>query len=103
MSKLSSASRVLLASAAIALAIPAAIAEQKKETNSVADPYLWLEDVTGDKAQDWARQQNARTDAEPAAGPECAKLQADILAIQTGRARRRDRGGQYVSIPGVAV
>src|SRR3546814_11176024 len=45
------------------------------------DPYLWLEDVTGDKALGWARQQNARTDAELAAAPGFDRLKADILAI----------------------
>src|SRR5690606_29133623 len=46
-----------------------------------ADPWAWLEDVTGDKALGWARAQNARTDAELAQGPEFEKLKADILAI----------------------
>jgi prolyl oligopeptidase len=45
------------------------------------DPYLWLEDVTGDKALGWAKQQNAHTDAELAATPGFDKLQSDILAI----------------------
>jgi len=46
-----------------------------------ADPYAWLEDVTGDKPLDWVRTQNARTDAELAAGPGFAPLQAQLRAI----------------------
>jgi prolyl oligopeptidase len=37
------------------------------------DPYLWLEDVTGDKALDWVKKQNAvsqkELEAEPGFGP----------------------------------
>ena len=51
------------------------------QAQAAADPYLWLEDVTGDKALGWAKQQNARTDAELDAVPGFDKLQSDILAI----------------------
>lgn len=45
------------------------------------DPYLWLEDVTGDRALAWVREQNAKTEAELAATPEFRQLEADIRAI----------------------
>ena len=45
------------------------------------DPYLWLEDVTGEKQLDWVRGQNARTEAELSGAPGFDKLQADILAV----------------------
>src|SRR5690606_509000 len=81
----------LVAASTAAFAVPvhaAAQAATGQETPTVADnapadtdPYLWLEDVTGDKALDWARQQNARTDAELAVAPGFGQLKADILAI----------------------
>lgn len=46
-----------------------------------ADPYLWLEDVTGDKQLAWVREQNARTEAELAGAPGFDKLESDILAV----------------------
>src|SRR5690606_13535443 len=85
----SQAGRALVASAILALALPAAIAQQKESSN-VVDPYLWLEDVTGDKAMDWARAQNARTDAELAAGPEFATLKSEVLAILDSDAKIPD-------------
>src|SRR3546814_11503976 len=57
----------LVAASTAAFAAPAPAQEEPAvaETAPVAtDPYLWMEDVTGDKALGWARQQNARTDAE---------------------------------------
>jgi prolyl oligopeptidase len=96
MSKSSSARHALVAAGLILAFAPAFAADQKKETPvadpqaQTADPYLWLEDVTGDKALGWARQQNARTDAELAAGPEFAKLQSDFLAILDSKAKIPD-------------
>src|SRR6476619_6931184 len=40
------------------------------KTNTVEDPYLWLEDVTGDKALDWVRQKNAVSTRELQARPD---------------------------------
>ena len=48
---------------------------------TAADPYLWLEDVTGDKQLAWVHEQNARTEAELAGAPGFDKLQAEILAV----------------------
>ena len=33
-------------------------------SESADDPYLWLEDVTGDEALDWVRARNEPTRAE---------------------------------------
>src|SRR5690606_29926857 len=88
-SKSPQAGRALIASVLLALALPAATAQQKESSN-VVDPYLWLEDVTGDKALDWARAQNARTDAELAAGPEFATLKSEVLAILDSDAKIPD-------------
>ena len=87
MPKLTSACRALAAAGLVAstavFAAPALAAQQEDTVaeTTPADPYLWLEDVTGDKPLAWAKQQNARTDAELAQGPEFAKLQSEILAI----------------------
>ena len=45
------------------------------------DPYLWLEDVQGDRALDWVRAQNAVAQAELAQGPEFQALNDRLLAV----------------------
>ncbi|MEO5565508.1 MAG: prolyl oligopeptidase family serine peptidase [Luteimonas sp.] len=85
--------RALIAAGLIFAIAPAFAADQKETTvaepqvQSAADPYLWLEDVTGDKALAWARLQNARTDAELGSDPTFAKLKTEILAIMDSDAK----------------
>ena len=89
MPKLTSACRAIAAAGLVAastavLAAPALASNQEDPAvaeTTPADPYRWLEDVTGDKPLAWAKQQNARTDAELAQGPRFAELQSEILAI----------------------
>ncbi|HEX5756773.1 MAG TPA: S9 family peptidase, partial [Arenimonas sp.] len=45
------------------------------------DPWLWLEDVAGDKALDWVRAQNADSQKQLEADPDFAKLRDDLRAI----------------------
>lgn len=45
------------------------------------DPYLWLEDVTADKALDWVRARNAKTQAHFDNNPGFIKLRDDLLTI----------------------
>ncbi len=45
------------------------------------DPYAWLEEVQGDKALGWVREQNAKAEAELARTPEFRRLEAELLAI----------------------
>ncbi len=45
------------------------------------DPYLWLEDVTGERALDWVRARNAVTTHALAESSEFLALQARLLAI----------------------
>jgi prolyl oligopeptidase len=45
----------------------------------VDDPYLWLEDVTGDRPLDWVRARNDEAVAELAGGPRHAALKAELL------------------------
>ncbi len=56
----------------------------------VDDPYAWLEDVTGERALDWVRAQNARTEAELADTPQFRQLESDIRAILDSDARIPD-------------
>ena len=51
------------------------------------DPFLWLEDVSGDKALDWVRTQNARSQEVLVADPSFAPLRADLRAILDSDAR----------------
>ncbi|MFK7735937.1 MAG: prolyl oligopeptidase family protein [Pirellulaceae bacterium] len=48
---------------------------------SEEDPYLWLEDVTGEKALDWVREQNKSTQTHFEAQPEFQTMQDDLLKI----------------------
>ncbi len=52
-----------------------------------ADPYAWLEDVTGARPLDWVTRQNARTDAELAGTPQFAQREADLRAILDSEAK----------------
>jgi prolyl oligopeptidase len=51
------------------------------------DPYLWLEDVEGERALTWVREQNARSLAVLEADPRFAQLRTDALAIANNRDR----------------
>lgn len=56
------------------------------------DPFLWLEDVTGNKALEWVKARNAETIQEYGATPAFHQLEADVLKILDSRER----------IPGIA-
>lgn len=51
------------------------------------DPYLWLEDVTGDKQIAWVKEQNARTQPLLETTADYKELYARLLAIYTSRER----------------
>jgi prolyl oligopeptidase len=51
------------------------------------DPYLWLEDVAGDKALAWVRAQNAQTEKEFVANPRYEPLRQALLKILNSRER----------------
>ncbi len=51
------------------------------------DPWIWLEDVGGEKSLDWVRQRNKLSQAKLEAHPDFKKLNADILAILDSDAR----------------
>jgi prolyl oligopeptidase len=49
------------------------------------DPYLWLEDVKGDKALAWVKERNAETVKEFEQNGAFKKLESDILAIMDSK------------------
>jgi len=51
------------------------------------DPFLWLEDVGGERAMAWVRAQNAASERELAADPRFEPLRRDLLAILDSRQR----------------
>lgn len=51
------------------------------------DPYLWLENVTGQKPLEWVNAQNALTQPILEATPDFKPMQARMLAIATSRER----------------
>jgi prolyl oligopeptidase len=57
------------------------------KTANAADPFLWLEGVTDEKALDWVRERNAKAEAEIASSPEFQRLEADLRAILDSDAR----------------
>lgn len=62
------------------------------------DPYLWLEEVTGDKAMAWVRERNAETEAVIKNQPGFDKLRIELLEGLNARDRipRFTRMGDYV-------
>lgn len=51
------------------------------------DPYLWLEDVTGEKAIEWVKARNAKSQSKLEADPQFNALREDLLAILDSDAR----------------
>jgi prolyl oligopeptidase len=58
-------------------------------TNALAqeDPYLWLEEVMGDKAIAWVKEQNAKTQKSLEASPQFAAIRDKTLEVVNSRAR----------------
>jgi len=55
--------------------------------NAPEDPYLWLEDVTGEKALNWVRQQNAVSTKELEASGDFQPLRQRLLSILDSKER----------------
>jgi prolyl oligopeptidase len=67
---------LLLASCGVLLTLGAiALAQQ------IDDPFLWLEDVTGERPLDWAKEQNAESTGELAGADEFKALEMRLLSI----------------------
>ncbi|MDB6171523.1 MAG: Prolyl oligopeptidase [Chthoniobacteraceae bacterium] len=54
---------------------------QRPPLNEIEDPYLWLEDVTGEKALTWVRERNAESAVELESGKSFKELEQAILTI----------------------
>src|SRR5690606_9345878 len=79
--RMSPMSRFCLASA-IAVGVAGCTAQsQDGGADVAADPYQWLEDVTGEEALAWVREQNAAAEAELADTDAFRELEAELLAI----------------------
>lgn len=61
--------------------IPAYGQEKVSDVTIEEDPYLWLEDVTGEKALEWVRARNAETQAHFDNDPGFTELRDDLLKI----------------------
>lgn len=72
-----------------ALVFPAALAAQSSvpAPGSPDDPFLWLEEVEGDRALAWVRERNTRSLGVLESDPRFAGLNADALAILTSSDR----------------
>jgi prolyl oligopeptidase len=51
------------------------------------DPYLWMEEIQGERALAWARQENERTLPQLEADPRFRPMKAEALGILTSKAR----------------
>ncbi|MBC8056757.1 MAG: DUF924 family protein [Rhizobiales bacterium] len=51
------------------------------------DPFLWLEDVLGDRALAWVRERNANSQAVLRARPEYEPIRAGLLEVMNAKAR----------------
>jgi len=62
------------------------------------DPYLWLEDINGDSALAWVRDQNEETARRLKASPEFEALYQDALAVLNSASRipQVDQRGDYL-------
>lgn len=72
------------ASAAQTSAMPASLTPDGVKA---ADPFLWLEDVWGERAIGWVKQQNARTEAVFRADPRYEPFRREALSILTAQDR----------------
>lgn len=64
----------------------------------VQDPYLWLEDVMGDKAIAWVKEQNAKSQKEIEGHPAFGAIREKVLEVVNSRERIpfvQKRGGWY--------
>jgi prolyl oligopeptidase len=69
------------------LATAGAAPRTAAQDTTTTDPFLWLEDVEGERALAWVEDRNAVTMAELQAHPWFAGLQQDILRILTSQDR----------------
>jgi len=76
-----------LTSVALAQTIPSAPTDIAFATTDASDPYLWLEDVEGERALAWVEEQNTRSLGVLQGDPRYAGLHDAALAILEARDR----------------
>lgn len=77
--------RVISGLAAMSVISTAALAQTAQVTPE--DPYLWLEDVMGDKAIAWVKEQNAKTQKLLEAEPQFQPIRDKVLEVVNSRER----------------
>lgn len=77
----SSSRTLLLCAGLVASVVGIAHAQETDKVTDPSDSYAWLEGVEDQKALQWVRAENAKTEAELAAAPEFKKLEGEIRAI----------------------
>lgn len=70
----------------LAIALPA-MSDTPATAPAPEDPYLWLEDVHGDKALQWVRERNALSQKQLTARPEYAPIRAQLLEVLNAKDR----------------
>ncbi len=63
------------------------LAQTPAVASAMDDPYLWLEDVGGEKSLDWVRARNAVAEKEFGTDPRYEPLRAKLLAILNSQER----------------
>ncbi|OZC04519.1 S9 family peptidase [Rubricoccus marinus] len=66
-----------------ATSVAAQIPPEAQPADAPGDPYIWLEDVEGERAMEWVEAQNARSAEALQAVPEYEALYADALEVIT--------------------
>lgn len=79
--------RYLSGAAIAALSLAAAMAQEEKVDVRNSDPFLWLEDVEGERALAWVREQNARSLDILESHPAYDAMLAEARAILTSDER----------------
>ena len=77
--------RVILGLAAMSLISTASLSQTAQQTQE--DPYLWLEDVMGEKAIAWVKEQNAKTQKLLEAEPQFGPIRDQVLEVVNSRER----------------
>src|SRR5688572_18736650 len=77
----------LVGTASIGAAQPTDSAAAADAATAAADPYIWLEEIQGERALAWARQENARTLGELQADPRYRQSYDRALEILQARDR----------------
>ncbi len=65
--------------------LPAFAGTQKEAAALKDDPYIWLEEVEGQKALDWVKEQNKKSTDKLAQSPEFIELKKRLLAIMDSK------------------